>query len=222
MADARQREITDRQWADATLIWEYHQMGQEPRPCDVAIGLGCHDLGVAAEAARFYLDGLVGRIVFTGGPNPSRPDHFPRGEAVHFTEHALSLGVPEHAIHQEPRARNTGQNIQFSREVLQAVGVDVHSVLLVSMPYMERRAYATCRKVWPEVEAVCASTPMNLNDYVKTIGDDGLVIDSLVGDLQRVIEYPKLGFAVAQDVPETVRDAYQRLLADGFDSKLLV
>ncbi|MFF3002504.1 YdcF family protein [Kitasatospora sp. NPDC057940] len=187
----------------------------------MAIGLGCHDLGVAAETAALYLDGLVQRIVFTGGPNPSRPEHFPRGEAVHFTEHAISLGVPEHAIHQEPRARNTGQNIQFSQEVLETADVDVHSVLLVSMPSMERRAYATCRKVWPEVEAVCTSTSMNLNDYVKTIGDDGLVIDSLVGDLQRVIEYPRLGFAVAQDVPETVRDAYQRLLADGFDSKLL-
>lgn len=89
------------------------------------------------------------------------------------------------------------------------------------MPYMERRAYATCRRVWPEVAVVCTSTPMNLNDYVKTIDDDKLVIDGLVGDLQRVIEYPRLGFAVAQDVPETVRAAYQRLLADGFDSKLL-
>lgn len=221
MADTRHREITDRQWADATLIWEYHQMGHRRQPCDVAIGLGCHDLGVAAETAALYLDGLVSRIVFTGGPNPSRPEHFPRGEAAHFTEHALALGVPGHAILQEPRARNTGQNIQFSREVLEAAGLDVRSVLLVSMPYMERRAYATCRQVWPQVEAVCASTPMNLNDYVKTIGDDALVIDGLVGDLQRVIEYPGLGFAVAQDVPETVRGAYQRLLADGFDSKLL-
>ncbi|GAB7184489.1 YdcF family protein [Kitasatospora sp. Ki12] len=221
MADAQHREITDRQWADAALIWGYHQMGHERRPCDVAIGLGCHDLGVAAETAALYLDGLVQKIVFTGGLNPSRPDHFPCGEAVHFTEHAVSLGVPEHAIHLEPQARNTGQNIRFSREVLKTAGVEVRSVLLVSMPYMERRAYATCRQAWPEVEVVCTSTQMNLNDYVKTIGDEKLVIDSLVGDLQRVIEYPGLGFAVAQDVPEAVRDAYQRLLADGFDSKLL-
>ncbi|MFJ9692565.1 YdcF family protein [Kitasatospora sp. NPDC101183] len=196
-------------------------MGHRRRPCDVAIGLGCHDLGVAAEAAALYLDGLVQRIVFTGGPNPSRPERFPRGEAAHFTEHALALGVPAHAVLQEPAARNTGENIRFSREVLEAAGVQARSVLLVTTPYMERRAYATCRKVWPHVEAVCASAPMELDDYAKTIGDDSLVIDSLVGDLQRVIEYPGLGFAVAQEVPETVRDAYQRLLADGFDSRLL-
>ncbi|MCX4749184.1 YdcF family protein [Kitasatospora sp. NBC_01287] len=221
MTGTNQRGITDRQWADTALLWDYQQMGHDLRPCDVAIGLGSHDLGVAAEAAGLYLRGLVSRIVFTGGPNPSRPDHFPRGEAVHFAEHALSLGVPQSAVLTEPNARNTGQNIAFSRDVLAGAAVAVSSVLLVSMPYMERRAYATCRKVWPEVEAVCASTPMDLHDYVKTIGDDTLVIDSLVGDLQRVIEYPKLGFAVAQDVPERVHDAYQRLITDGFDSRLL-
>ncbi|MFJ8477731.1 YdcF family protein [Kitasatospora sp. NPDC094011] len=221
MTGTTKREITDQQWADTALLWDYQQMGHDLRPCGVAIGLGSHDLGVAAETAGLYLRGLVQRIVFTGGPNPSRPDHFPRGEAVHFSEHAVSLGVPESAVLMEPNARNTGQNIQFSREVLADAGVAVSSVLLVSMPYMERRAFATCRQVWPEVEVVCASTPMDLHDYVKTIGDEGLVIDSLVGDLQRVIEYPKLGFAVAQEVPERVHDAYQRLIDAGFTSRLL-
>ncbi|KDN85587.1 YdcF family protein [Kitasatospora cheerisanensis] len=221
MTGTTKREITDRQWADTALLWDYQQMGHALRPCDVAIGLGSHDLGVAAETAGLYLRGLVKLIVFTGGPNPSRPDHFPRGEAVHFAEHALSLGVPESAVLIEPKARNTGQNIAFSRQALTEAGVAASSVLLVSMPYMERRAYATCRQVWPEVEAVCASTAMNLHDYVKTIGDDQLVIDSLVGDLQRVIEYPKQGFAVAQDVPERVHDAYQRLIDAGFTSRLL-
>ncbi|MEV7601656.1 YdcF family protein [Kitasatospora sp. NPDC089797] len=221
MTGTTKREITDQQWADTTLLWDYQQMGHDLRPCDVAIGLGSHDLGVAAETADLYLRGLVKRIVFTGGPNPSRPDHFPHGEAVHFTEHAIALGVPQSAVLIEPTARNTGQNIEFSRAVLAAAEVPVSSVLLVSMPYMERRAFATCRQVWPEVEAVCASTPMDLHDYVKTIGDESLVIDSLVGDLQRVIEYPRLGFAVAQDVPGSVLDAYQRLINDGFTSRLL-
>ncbi|MGW4384138.1 YdcF family protein [Kitasatospora sp. NPDC004531] len=221
MTGTTKREITDRQWADTALLWDYQQMGHELRPCDVAIGLGSHDLGVATETAGLYLRGLVTRIVFTGGPNPSRPDRFPRGEAVHFAEHALSLGVPEEAVLVEPKARNTGQNIEFSRTVLSDAEVAVSSVLLVSMPYMERRAYATCRQVWPEVQAVCASTAMDLHQYVTMIGDDRLVIDSLVGDLQRVVEYPKRGFAVAQDVPTEVHDAYQRLIDAGFTGRLL-
>ncbi len=94
-------------------------------------------------------------------------------------------------------------------------------MLLVSKPYMERRSFATARKLWPEVEIICASEPLEFDDYLKSIGDEKLVLDMLVGDLQRVIEYPKLGFAIEQDVPEDVHAAYESLLADGFDSRLL-
>lgn len=95
------------------------------------------------------------------------------------------------------------------------------SVLLVSKPYMERRSYATARKLWPGAEVLCASEPLELDDYLKSIGDGKLVLDMLVGDLQRVIEYPALGYAVAQDVPDDVRTAYEALIADGYTSRLI-
>ncbi|WP_066930946.1 YdcF family protein [Streptomyces sp. NBRC 110611] len=219
--DREQRTITDAQWNDATVIWDYHQMGHEPRPCSAAICLGSHDLGAATFAARQYHAGLFPVLVFSGGNSPTTAALYPRGEAVHFREHALDLGVPDSAILLEPNAGNTGQNITFSREVLLGAGVEVESVMLIAMPYMERRAYATCRKVWPEVDVVCASDPLDFADYVKSIGDERLVIDTMVGDLQRVIEYPKLGFAIEQEVPDEVLAAYERLLHAGFDSRLL-
>ncbi|MFJ6568068.1 YdcF family protein [Streptomyces sp. NPDC091292] len=138
---------------------------------------------------------------------PATAQVFPRGEAVHFREHALTLGVPAHAILLEPNAGNTGQNITLSRQALTAAGIHPTTVLLVSKPYMERRSYATARKLWPDVEVLCTSEPMELDDYVKSIGDDKLVLDMLVADLQRVIEYPKLGFAIGQKVPEDIREA---------------
>jgi uncharacterized SAM-binding protein YcdF (DUF218 family) len=217
----QQRQITDEQFHDATLIWNYHQMGHQPRPCSAAIGLGSHDLGVATTAAELYGAGLFPIVVFSGGNSPTTRDRFPRGEAVHYREHALSLGVPDRAILAEPKAANTGQNITFSRELLAKAGVEVETLLLISKPYMERRSYATCRKLWPETDVVCASETLGLDDYIKSIGDEKLVVDMLVGDLQRVIEYPKLGFAVEQDVPGDVYDAYERLLRSGFDSRLI-
>jgi uncharacterized SAM-binding protein YcdF (DUF218 family) len=216
-----QSTITEDQRRQAKLIWDYHQMHHDVRPVDAAIGLGSHDLGVPAFCAQLYRAGLFPTLVFTGGPNPTAPDRFPRGEAVHFREHALEFGVPDTAILLETKARNTGQNIAFSRAVLAAAGITPASVLLVSMPYMERRAFATARKLWPEVEPVCASQPLEFDDYLKNIGDEKLVIDMLVGDLQRVIEYPRLGFAIAQDVPEDVHAAYDSLLTAGFDRRLL-
>jgi uncharacterized SAM-binding protein YcdF (DUF218 family) len=178
-------------------------------------------MGGATLAAELYRAGLFEVLVFSGANSPTTAKRFPRGEAVHYAEHATALGIPPSAIIIEPHATNTGRNIEYSRQALHQAGVETTSVLLISKPYMERRAYATCRKVWPQVEALCASEPLAFDDYVKSIGDEHLVIDMLVGDLQRVIEYPKLGFAVTQDVPETVTAAYERLLAVGFDSRLL-
>ena len=216
-----QQALTEDQWQQAKLIWDYHQMHHETRPADAAIGLGSHDLGVAAFSAELYRAGLFPHLVFTGGNSPTTAKVFPRGEAVHFREHAIELGVPASAILLEPNAGNTGQNIALSRAVLAAAGITPKTVLLVSKPYMERRSFATARKLWPEVEIVCASEPLTFDGYLKSIGDEKLVLDMLVGDLQRVIEYPKLGFAIEQDVPEDVHAAYESLLADGFDSRLL-
>ncbi|MEU5087521.1 YdcF family protein [Streptomyces sp. NPDC021356] len=216
-----QQGITEGQLRQAKLIWEYHQMQHELRSVDVAIGLGSHDLGVAAHSAELYRSGLFPTLVFTGGNSPTTAEVFPRGEAVHFREHAIDLGVPAEAILLEPDATNTGQNISLSREVLAAAGIHPTTVLLVSKPYMERRSFATARELWPDVEFLCASERLELDDYLKSIGDDQLVLDMLVGDLQRVIEYPKLGFAVEQQVPKDVHAAYETLIRDGFTSRLI-
>lgn len=216
-----QQSFTEDQWHQAKLIWDYHQMHHDLRPVDVAIGLGSHDLGVAAHSAELYRAGLFETLVFTGGNSPTTKGRFPRGEAVHFREHAIDLGIPAEAILLEPNAGNTGQNITLSREVLAAAGITPTRVLLVSKPYMERRSFATARKLWPDVEILCASEPLEFDDYVKSIGDEKLVLDMLVGDLQRVIEYPKLGFAIEQEVPEDVHGAYESLMRDGFTSRLI-
>ncbi len=81
------------------------------------------------------------------------------------------------------------------------------SVLLISKPYEERRAYATARKLRPEVEIVSASTPMTLDEYVNSTSDARLVIDMLVGALQRLMIYPDQGFMIRQPVPADVSEA---------------
>jgi len=213
--------ISAQVWSDARRLWEYHRMGHTPRPCSVAIGLGSHDLGVADTAADLYKQGMAPLLLFTGATSPTTRDRMPRGEAVHYRERALKLGVPDSAILVEPRARNTGENIRFSRAVLEEAGVNVTSVLLVSKPYEERRAYATARKLWPEVEIVSASAHMSFDEYVDSIQDARLVIDMLVGALQRLLIYPDQGFMISQTVPGDVLESYERLCQEGFTSRIL-
>lgn len=213
--------ISELDWQDAQLLWDYQQMHHEPRPCSVAIGLGSHDLGVADTTVDLYQRGMMPLIVFTGATSRTTQDRMPRGEAEHYRDRALELGVPADVILVEPHARNTGQNITLSRALLENRGIDVSSVLLVSKPYEERRAYATGRKLWPDVEWVSASASMALTEYVDSIRDPRLVIDMLVGSQQRLVVYPRQGFMIEQEVPEDVLAAYERLCASGFTSRLV-
>ncbi|MGI8330157.1 YdcF family protein [Actinomadura scrupuli] len=206
---------------DVEILWDYHDMHHTIRAADVGIGLGSHDLGVATYTAELYQQGWFPRIVFTGANAPTTINRFPRGEAVHYAEHAIRLGVPAEAILIEPNATNTGQNIEFTRKLLADHGIGISSAVLISRPYQQRRAYATAKKLWPEIEIICASRPLPLDEYVADIGDADRVINMLVGDTQRIMIYPDQGFAISQEMPAYVEAAYKRLIQAGFTTRLI-
>ncbi|MFI1809907.1 YdcF family protein [Streptomyces sp. NPDC020422] len=213
--------ISEQVWTDAQVLWDFQKMNHEPRPCSVGIGLGSHDLSVADVTADLYHRGMFPLIVFTGATSRTTVDRMPRGEAEHYRDRALELGVPASAMLVEPEARNTGENIRFSRALLEERDIAVSSVLLVSKPYEERRAYATACQLWPGIEILSASAPMRLAKYVDLIGDPKLVLDMLVGAQQRLLLYPDQGFMLRQEIPASVMAAYKRLCAEGFTSRLI-
>lgn len=212
--------ISEQAWADAECLWGFHRMGHRVKPCSVVLGLGDHDVGMADVAAELYLAGMVPLIVFTGATGTTSRSRMPFGEAVHYRDRAIGRGVPTDHVLLESRARNTGENITFSRKLLEASGVDVTSVLLVSKPYEERGAYATACRLWPEVEFVSASAAGSFERYVDFVGEPGLVIDMLVGALERLLVQPAQGFMIPMPVPEDVTAAFGRLCRAGFTSRL--
>jgi uncharacterized SAM-binding protein YcdF (DUF218 family) len=207
--------------ADVETLWNYHHLDHELRHTDIGVGLGSHDIGVAVRTAELYHQGLFPLIVFTGANAPTTIDRFPRGEAVHYRERALEEGVPDEAIRVEPKARNTGENFLLTRELLAAEGLTTKSLTVVSRPYQERRAYATCRKIWPEVEIVCTSQRIDLDAYAAGIGDIPRMINVMVGDTQRIRLHAEHGYAIAQDIPANVQTAYERLVAAGYTRHLI-
>lgn len=207
--------------AAVETLWHYHDLGHELVPCDVGIGLGGHDLGVAVVATDLFHRGMFPLLVFTGANAPTSEDVFPRGEAVHYREYAVAHGVRPDRVLIETNAMNTQENLMYTRDMLTESGISVHSVLLMSRPYQQRRAFATCRKVWPSVDVVSASHPMPLDDYVACIGDAEKVINMIVGDTQRIMEYAKRGFAIEQEMPGAVRAALDTLVAAGYTSRLI-
>jgi uncharacterized SAM-binding protein YcdF (DUF218 family) len=164
------------------------------------------------------------QAVSSGSPARTHPrpvKRFPRGEAVHYREYALEHGLPDEDILIETEATNTAENFTLSRKVLRDNGVQVSSAVLISRPYQERRSYATCRKLWPELDLMCTSHRPPIDEYVAGIGDANFVINMLVGDTQRITAFAKAGYAIHQEVPAEVHAAYDCLVAAGYTSRLI-
>ena len=121
----------------------------------------------------------------------------------------------------ENRSVNTGENIQFTRQLLQEQLLDPERFILVQKPYMERRAIASFEKQWPEKKAVVTSPPIPFEQYPTPELPLDLIINIMVGDLQRIAEYPALGYQTHQEIPAPVWEAYHELVRRGFSKHLL-
>jgi uncharacterized SAM-binding protein YcdF (DUF218 family) len=213
-------------WRAAEVVWAFHQLGHAPGPAEVVIALGCHDIAVADVAADLHLSGLAPLIVATGGDNASTRALLGGGEALVYRDRMIARGVPTEAILVEQEARHTGENFTNSRDLLAAEGIKPRTALTACMPYMERRAWATCRSQWPEVELQCVSSGGSLGEYLDLMWRrDALpaetVLANIVGDLDRIWRYPALGFAIEQPQPPETLHAFRLLVDAGYGTKLL-
>jgi uncharacterized SAM-binding protein YcdF (DUF218 family) len=205
----------------AQKIWDYHHLNHQLEKCEIILALGCNDLRVAEYAAELYLHGWAPWLMFSGNTGKFTRGRFARSEAETFAAIALEKGVPEESILIEPESTNTGENVVFSRRLLEHRGFDPKSFILVQKPYMERRAYATFMNFWPGKRLIAASPPATFTDYPTAELPKDLVINIMVGDLQRIRAYPQKGFQIEQDIPADVWRAYEKLVALGYDSHLI-
>ena len=205
----------------AQTLWDYMHMHHEMQPSEVILVLGSNDLRVAEHAADLYHQGLAPWLVFSGGLGRLTEGQFNKSEAEMFAEVAAARGVPESAILMEPLSTNTGENIAFSRELLLARGIDPERLIVVQKPYMERRAYATFMNFWPGKDIRISSPPIAFADYFTEALPKELIIQLLVGDVQRIRVYPDKGFQIPQPMPEAVWAAWEELVARGYTHHLV-
>jgi len=215
-----QAEIPEEVLRLAETLWDYHHMRHSLRKCDCVFALGSHDLRVAEHAARLILDGWAPLLVLSGGYGKLTRHLWSEPEARMFARVAIDMGIPEEWIIVEDRSTNTGENVIFTRRTLDERGSAPRSFILVQKPYMERRAYATFRRFWPEKEAIVASPPIPFRAYPTDGISMDQVIHLLVGDFQRILIYPALGFQIEQPVPPEALAAYEALVARGYTRHL--
>lgn len=205
----------------AKTIWNYHLLNQPLQKADCILALGSNDLRVAERAAQLFLDGFAPTLIFSGGVGRLTAGMWGKSEAETFAEVAVKMGVPSSAILVEPKSTNTGENVQFTKKLLAEKGIDPKSFILVQKPYMERRTYATFKKVWPEKNFTVTSPQIPFEKYPNETLSKDLIINIMVGDLQRIKEYPARGFQIPQEIPAEVWSAFEKLVAAGYTHHLI-
>lgn len=202
-------------------------LNQPLRKSGAIFVLGSRDERVAAYAARLFLEGYADWLIISGGVAHSsdllRAAWGNKTEAQHFGDIAINLGVPSEKIILEEHATNTGENITLTHALLRERQLSAESFILVQKPYMERRTFATFSKLWPEqnVSFVVTSPPLSYDLYFDEQNPKEDILNIMVGDLQRIKEYPKRGFQIEQDIPENVWRAYEFLVAAGYIKHLI-
>ena len=209
----------------AEKVWQYHQLNHALTHADAILVLCSHDTAVAARGAELYLQGWAPLLIFSGGLGAITKHLWTEPEAERFARIAIEMGVPRSSILTETRSTNTGENVRFTRQLLEEKRLDPASFIVVQKPYMERRSFATFRKFWPEKDLIVTSPQVSFDQYVSRYSNESLspddVISIMVGDLQRIRLYPARGFQIPQEIPDDVWDAFEELVRAGYDRHLV-
>lgn len=203
----------------AKVLWDYHCLRQEVVPSDLILVLGSNDIRVAQHGARLFLNGLAPLIAFAGSVGPLTKGVFSKPEAEVFAEEATKLGVPEDKMLIENRSTNTGANFVLTKQLIESRGLKVDSLIAVTKPYMLRRAYATCRRQWPEVKVTVSSLDLGFEEYLDGAMTRQSLIEFLTGYTERMQAYVEQGFQIPQEMPDGVWHTYEELARRGYTAR---
>ena len=186
MTDGLPQNILDA----ARTLWSFHRVDDEPAPADIIIGLGSYDLRVAGRCADLYRTGYASRILFTGGSGNWTRDVFERPEADIFADVAVDAGVPPSAILIERQASNIGENLHFrprnaARPVIRHPcdeTTDPEAHACGNTAALARHSYSRHRATDRFLRSADGRSPITM------------VIEEMVGDLARLIDYPARGY----------------------------
>lgn len=210
--------------APLQVIWDYLCLHQEPKPADCIVGFGNFNDDIARRAAELYHQGFAPWVLFTGGLGRNTQGLLAEPEAAIFARVAMECGVPRERIIVENRSANTAENIRFTRQLLQERGLPHRKILGVHQPFMERRITAAMGVYWPEAQFCVTSPRVSIPAYLQRAAQQGLTEDAaisvIVGDFQRMELYAQKGWQLPQQIPDAAWQAFDKLVAMGYDKQL--
>ncbi len=207
------------------VIWDYMHMNMTCEKADCIIGFGNINEDIPIRVAELYQQGYAKKVLFTGGLGRNTDDLWVRSEAERFADIAMAHGVPSEDILLETKSSNTAENILFTKQLLDAMGMQVSKLIGVHQQFMERRIYAALKVYWAEMDFIITSPQVSIDGYLQLAIKQGLseqsAIEVIVGDFQRMEIYAKKGYQIPQYIPPKVQASFEAMVALGYTGQLI-
>lgn len=176
-------------------------------------------MDIPVKCAELFKCGYGKRILFAGGPGKITSSKFKKSDAEVYRDIAVQCGVPDEAILLETKSTNTGDNFRFSKRLLYQN--QVKKILLVHYATSERRTLSVAKAILPEFDFIITLPELTFSSFLEQLRHSSEYFYSevslLVGDIQRMIIYPQLGWQEEVEIPASIIHAYFFLNNKGFD-----
>ena len=206
------------------ILWDFMHMGHALEKADVIVGFGCYDEDVPKRCAELYHQGFAPYVCFSGGLGRNTSGIWSKSEAERFAAIAMAEGVPENCIILENKSTNSAENLLFTPKVLAQAGIKTEKIIAVHKPYMEKRLWAAMQVYWPDAQAVYTSPDVTVEEHIAHAEKTGMtakgVIETIVGDVQRMELYAQKGYQAPVEIPDEVRTAIGALVEQGHTGQL--
>jgi uncharacterized SAM-binding protein YcdF (DUF218 family) len=93
------------------------------------------------QAIKLYKDGKIKRLMISSGNASVLHQELKEADAVH--DYLLSIGIPDSAMIIENQSRNTLENIQFSKKLLDSLGLKNRVLVFTSAWHIPRTELCT-------------------------------------------------------------------------------
>lgn len=173
--------------SEALAVYNFLKIKDQPKPADVIFVLGGSSIKPPTKAAELYWEGFSPVVAFISqGGNFGGESIWGMSEVDKYKAVLLERELPESALvyaQPEEQTRNTLAEAQAAIPFLRQRGIDPKTMILVSRPMHQRRAYATFRRQHPNIDYINAPAdePLNISDPVELV--------RLVQELQRLLDY---------------------------------
>ncbi len=205
----------------AKNIWDFLKINQDLTKSDLILVLGNSDIRTVDKAVELYKKNYANKIIITGGLGRISSNLFDKPEAVVFKNIAVQKGVKDLDIKIESNSTNTFDNFRFTKKMIDESKVSVKSIIIVTKPYMEKRAYLMAKEIFHNTNLTVTSPDIEFSNYPNQILTKEFVINMLVGEIQRMIIYASHSEIEKVNMPKDILQNYNYLIEKGYTKQLL-